>query len=71
MNYLGHQKYQNKQSNSTRKYRVLKVKNSPFKLKKDFKPVNVSIDDMDKFEEKELIKKKRFAKKLGTIATIG
>ena len=31
------------------------------------KPINVSINDMDKFEEKEMMKKITFAKTLGTI----
>ena len=36
MNDLRHQKYKNKQFNNTR---VLKVKNSPLELEKDFKPI--------------------------------
>ena len=41
---------------------ILKVKNSLLKLEKDFKPVYISIDDMDKFKEKEITKKKTFAR---------
>ena len=63
MNHSTHQKYKNKQLNNTPKTRILKVKKSRLKLKNDFKPINVSIDDMDKFEEKELTKKRAFAKK--------
>ena len=34
------------------KNRILKVKNSPLKLEKNVKPSKVSIDYMNKFEEK-------------------
>ena len=50
MNHLKHQKYKNKQSNNTR---VLKVRNSPLELEKDFEPINISINDMDKFKKKK------------------
>ena len=33
------------------------------RLENNFKPTNVSINDMDKFEKKELIKKRTFSKK--------
>ena len=46
----------------TQKNRVLKVKNSPFELEKGFKPINLSIDNMDKFEENELTKNNTLAK---------
>ena len=46
-----------------KKNRILKVKASPLELEKDFKPTKVSIDNMDKFEEKEVIKKRMFTKK--------
>ena len=36
MNHLRHQKYNNKQFNNTR---VIKVKNSPLELEKDFQPI--------------------------------
>ena len=67
MNYSIHQNYKNdyteiKYLNNTRKNRVLKVKNSPLESKKDFKPIKVSMDDMDKFEEKQITEKRTFAK---------
>ena len=41
-------------------------------LENNFKPINISINDMDKFEKKELTKKRTFTKKtLGIIGTIG
>ena len=49
--------------NNAQKNRILKVKASPLELEKDFKPTKVSIDNMDKFEEKELIKKRMFTTK--------
>ena len=37
-----------------------------------FKPINVSTDGMDKFEEKEMMKKRTFARNIfDTIDTIG
>ena len=59
MDRLRHQKYKNKQLNNTR---LLKVKNSTLKLENDFKPINISINDMDKFEKKELTTKRTFTK---------
>ena len=60
MNHLRHQKYKKKQQlNNTR---ALNVKSSPLELEKDFKPINVSINDMEKFEKEELTKKRTFAK---------
>ena len=68
MNQSRHQNYKTehteiKQFKITWKNRVLKIKNSPVELEKEFKPSNGSIDDKDKFEEKELTKKRTFAKK--------
>ena len=40
----------------------MKVNNSLLQLKKDYKPTNISIDQMHKFEAKEITKKKIFAK---------
>ena len=40
---------------------VLNVKNSPLELEKYFKQMKTSRDDMDKFAEKELTKKRMFA----------
>ena len=56
MNHLRHQKYKNKQLNNILRNRVLKAKNSSLKLGKDFEPINISVNDMSKFEEKELTK---------------
>ena len=64
---LRHQKYKNKRLNNAQ---VLKVKNSTLELENDFKLINISINDMDKFEKKELTKKRRFTKALGIIDTI-
>ena len=49
-------------NNAQKKNIILKVKNSLLDLEQNFKPMNVSIDDMDKFEQKET-KKRTFAKK--------
>ena len=38
------------------KNRILKAKDNPFVLEKAFKLIHVSLHNMDKFEEKELIK---------------
>ena len=51
MDHLRHQKYKNKQ-----------LKNSALELENDFKSINISINDMDKFEKKELTKKRTFTK---------
>ena len=47
-----------------RKKRVLDVKKSPLELKKDFKPNNIFINDVDKFEEKNKPKRKRLKKNI-------
>ena len=51
MDHLRHQKYKNKQ-----------LKNSTLELENNFKPINICINDMDKFEKKELTKKRTFTK---------
>ena len=51
MDHLGQQKYKDKQ-----------FKNNTYELENCFKPINISINDMDKLEEKELLKKKTFRK---------
>ena len=52
MDYLRHQKYKNKQ-----------LKNSNLELENNFNPIKLSINDMDKFEEKkELPKIRTFTK---------
>ena len=50
MKHLKYQKCNNKNT------RVLKVKNSPLKLEKCYKPIIISMSNMDKFEKKELRK---------------
>ena len=67
MNHLRHQKYKNKQSNNTR---VLKVRNSPLELEKDFEPINISINDMDKFKKKKTNKEKNIYIKHGVFGMI-
>ena len=52
MDHLRHQKYKNK-----------KIQDSTLKLENNFKLINKSINDMDKFEKKELTKKRTFIKK--------
>ena len=51
MDHLRHQNYKNKQ-----------LKNSTLELENSFKPIIISINDMDKFEEKELAMKRTFTK---------
>ena len=51
MNHSRQQNYKNKHFNNTQKNRILKVKNSSLELEKYFKPINVSVDDMGKFEK--------------------
>ena len=46
MKHLKYQKCNNKNT------RVLKVKNSPLKLEKCYKPIIISMSNMDKFEKK-------------------
>ena len=53
MNHLRHQKYENKQ-----------LKNNTLELEDNFKPINISINNMDKFEKKELTKKRTFTKNI-------
>lgn len=47
---------------STWKNRIPKVKNGSLELEKDFKPIDVSIDDIGKSKEKQITKKRTFAK---------
>ena len=49
MDHLRHQEYKKKQ-----------LKNSTSELGNNFKPINISINDMDKFDKKELTEKKTF-----------
>ena len=71
MNHSRHQYYKNKQSNNKYKKQNLKVKNSPLELERYFKPVIVSTDDVDKFEEKKSKRSEQLQKKLDTIGIIG
>ena len=65
MNHLRHQNYKSERlkTKHKKKNRFPKLKKNPLKLEKDFKPINVSVDDMDKFEEQEITKKRTFLKK--------
>ena len=62
MNYSIHQNCKSKHL-IQKKNRLLNAKNNPLELKKNVKPINISIDDMDKIVKKEIMKKKTFAKK--------
>ena len=53
------EQYTKKQNNKGRLAQA-----SLLKLKKGYKPINIFTDGMDKFQEKELMKKRIFAKKL-------
>ena len=63
MKHLKYQKCNNKNT------RVLKVKNSPLKLEKCYKPIIISMSNMDKFEKKG-IKKGHLQKTCYMIGTI-
>ena len=52
MDHLRHQK----------KNKSKQLKNSTLQLDNNFKPINISITDMDKFEKKKLTKKRTFTK---------
>ena len=54
-------KYKCKQLNDTR---VLKVRNSPLELEKDFNLIDKSITDMGKFKKKKTNKEKTFTKNM-------
>ena len=62
--HLRHQIYKNKKLNNTQ---VLKVKNNNLELENYIKPINISINDTDEFQKKELFVS---TKTIGTIATI-
>ena len=69
MNHLRHQKYKNnRQINNTL---VLKVQNCPLELQKWLKLINLSINDMDRFEKKNYQRIEYLQKTLGTIGMIG
>ena len=52
MDHVRHPKYKNKQ-----------LKKSSLELRRNSKPINISRNDMNKFEKKELTKKRTFTKK--------
>ena len=54
-----------------RRSRILKVKKSLLELKQYFKPINVSVDVVDKLEEKKYRRREPLQKPLGMISTIG
>ena len=67
MDHLRHRNYKKEHTeikylNNTQRNRVLNVKNRPLELAKDFNPIQVSIDGLDKFKGKEITKKSTFAK---------
>ena len=64
MNHFRHQKHKNKQSNNTW---VLKVKNSPSEFEKDFKPINISTNDVDKFGNENTSKEENICIKYVTL----
>ena len=49
---MRHQKYKNKQ-----------LKNTPLELENNFKLINISVNDMDKFEKKRTNKEENICKK--------
>ena len=55
--------FSRKKHSSKKVTSVLKVKDSSLELEKKIKSNNISIDDMDKFEEKELTNKRKFPKR--------
>ena len=59
MNRLRHQKY-----------KVLKIKNNIVELENDFNSINISMNNMDKFE-KRTNKEQNITKTIGTIGVIG
>ena len=66
MNHLRHQKYKKEQLNNTQ---VLKVKNNSLELEKDFKPINISINDMGKFKKKNQQRREYLRKTCGMLGT--
>ena len=59
MDHLRHQKYKNKQ-----------LENSTLELENNFKPINISINDMDKYFKKRTNKEENIYKN-SMIGTIG
>ena len=66
MNQSRYQNNKNEHLNNIQKKktnRFLRVKNSCLNIGKDLKAINVSINDMKKFEEKEISKRRAIGKK--------
>ena len=66
MNQSRYQNNKNEHLNNIqkkKKSRFLRVKNSCLNIGKDLKAINVSINDMKKFEEKEISKRRAIGKK--------
>ena len=66
MNQSRYQTNKNEHLNNIKKKiknRFIRVKNSCLNIGKDLKAINVSINDMKKFEEKEISKRRAFGKK--------
>ena len=66
MNQSRYQNNKNEHFNNIqkkKKNRFLRVKNSCLNIGKDLKAINVSINDMKKFEEKEISKRRAIGKK--------
>ena len=68
MDHLRHQAYENKLLNNTQ---VLTIKNSTLESENDFKPINISINDTDKLEKKNLQRTEHLQKTLSRSGTIG
>ena len=66
MNQSRYQNNKNEHLNNIqkkKKNRFLRVKNSCLNIGKDLKAINVSINDMKKFKEKEISKRRAIGKK--------
>ena len=66
MNQSRYQNNKNEHLNNIqkkKKTRILREKNSCLNIGKDLKAINVSINDMKKFEEKEISKRRAIGKK--------
>ena len=66
MNQSRYQNNKNEHLNNIqkkKKNRFLRVKNSCLNIGKDLKAINVSINDMKKFEEKKISKRRAIGKK--------
>ena len=60
MVHLRHYKYKNEQLNSTG---ILKVKNCTLELENDCRPINISINVIDKFEKRRTKEEENIYKK--------